>query len=146
MEKEIDNLIITPPESIEESASRAYTDWLRSVETNIPEELKRIIPRKAAKEYYNKLCEIYKTKKFDRAADPFKRLVSVLTKAFPDFEEEFKKSGLDNLPFTDENLKALLEFLAIWVNKLPAFNELDYTFLKYISEQFNKYKSLCTAD
>lgn len=141
MEKEIDNLIITPPESIEESASRAYTDWLRSVETNIPEELKRIIPRKAAKEYYNKLCEIYKTKKFDRAADPFKRLVSVLTKAFPDFEEEFKKSGLDNLPFTDENLKALLEFLAIWVNKLPAFNELDYTFLKYISEQFDKYKS-----
>ena len=69
-----------------------------------------------------------------------------MTKAFPDFEEEFKKSGLDNLPFTDENLKALLEFLAIWVNKLPSFDKLDYTFLKYISEQFNKYKSLCTAD
>lgn len=51
MEKEIDNLIITPLESIEEYASRAYTDWLRSIETNIPEKLKRIIPRKAAKEY-----------------------------------------------------------------------------------------------
>ena len=141
MEKEIDNLIITPPDATGESASRAYTDWLRSIETDIPEELKKIVPRKAAEEYYNKLCEIHKNKQFDRAADPFKRLVSVLTKAFPDFEEEFKKSGLDNLPFTDENLKALLEFLAIWVNKLPAFNELDYTFLKYISEQFNKYKS-----
>lgn len=153
MEKEIDNLIITPPESIEESASRAYTDWLRSVETNIPDELKQITSKSSVEYFFSKLKQKYEQQKYDSVLDIKNRLIQTLIKTVPSFNDKYGKdyengigifhTDIKSLPQKEqeETVNKILHFLTAAINNVPDLNHYDLVFLKYIFAQYTRFKS-----
>ena len=107
MEKEIDNLIITPPESIEESASRAYTDWLRSVVTHIPDELKQITSKSSVEYFFSKLKQKYEHQKYDSVLDIKDKLIRTLIKTVPEFDNNYGKDYENGTGIFHADLKSL---------------------------------------
>lgn len=153
MEKEIDNLIITPPEAIEESASRAYTDWLRSVATNIPDELKQITSKSSVEYFFSKLKQKYEQQKYDSVLDIKNRLIQTLIKTVPSFNDKYGKdyengigifhTDIKSLPQKEqeETVNKILHFLTAAINNVPDLNHYDLVFLKYIFAQYTRFKS-----